>query len=176
MTYPPSHPFVFCSVVCLLIPRIFSGACVLCSAGNMRRDSNDSASWCSYCHGVTMAWVESQFIWLILCRCDSVLSVAGVMCAHICANGAWRNRLLEAVVYQLSCSVIVIANGLSRVLVSINGLGWNMRIHDVLQTTSYFQSLSNSKMHRGTDEWGSLPKHIGKGIQLAPKHLQRTVF
>ncbi len=71
MTYSPSHPFVFCWVMCLLIPRIFSGACVLCSAGNMRRNSNDSASWCGYCHGVTMAWVESQFIWLILCCCDS---------------------------------------------------------------------------------------------------------
>lgn len=96
MTYSLSHPFVFCWVMCLLIPRIFSGACVLCSAGNMRRNSNDSASWCSYCHGVTMAWVESQFIWLILCCYDSFLSLAAVMCTHICANGAGRNRLLEA--------------------------------------------------------------------------------
>lgn len=67
MTYPPSPPFVFCWVMCcLLIPCIFSWACVLCSAENMRKNANDSASWCCYCHnGVTMARVESQFMWLI---------------------------------------------------------------------------------------------------------------
>ena len=52
-------------------PRIFGGACVFCVLLEIWGwIQNDSASWCSYCHGVTMAWVESQFIWLILCCCN----------------------------------------------------------------------------------------------------------
>lgn len=66
-----------------------------------------------------MARVESQFIWLILCCCDSFLSLAAVMCTHIIGTGAWRNRLLQALVYQLFWSVIVIANGFSRRLATI---------------------------------------------------------
>lgn len=105
-TLSPSHP-VFCWVTGSLIPRIFSRASVLCCAGNVRRNSNDSGSWCGYCYRVAMAtrWISVHSVNGMLLR--RALSLAALMCAHICANGARRDRLLEAQVYQLFWSVIV---------------------------------------------------------------------
>lgn len=65
MTYSPlSSLSPFRWVMCLLIPHIFSGARVLCSAGNMGRNSNDSASWCGYCRRVTMgaSWISVHLV------------------------------------------------------------------------------------------------------------------
>lgn len=100
-------------------PRIFTGACVLCSAGNMRKNSKwlrQPVQLLSWSHN-GRSWIAVHLVNVMPLRL--VLSLAALMCAHICANGAWRNCLLEALVYQLFWSVIVIANGFSRGLATI---------------------------------------------------------
>lgn len=126
MTYPPSHPFEFCWIMCLLIPRIVRGACVLCSAWKYKEEFkwlSQLVQLLSQSHN-GVSWFTVHLVNFLLLRL--VLSLAAVMCIHICANGAWRKRLLEALVYQPSWSVIVIANGFSRGLATINRLGWNL--------------------------------------------------
>lgn len=87
-----------------------------------------------------------------------VLSLAALMCAHICANGAWRNCLLEALVYQLFCSMSVIANGFSRGLAMIKE-AW-MKFAQIVLMKCYKRLLTSwitSKLHTDTHEWGRLP-------------------
>lgn len=98
------------------------------------------------------------------------LSVAAVItsqCAHIWANGARRDGLLEALVYQLSWSVIVIANGFSTGLVTVKrGLNGNCptSINEVWQMSSYFQFGSASTCSAARERWLALKnnQHTGE--------------
>lgn len=128
LTYSPSHPFVFCWVMCLLIPSyLWWSLCFLCSAGNMRLNSKwlrQLVQLLSWSHN-GVSWISVHLVNFMLLQL--VLSLTAVMCTHICANGAWKNCLLEALVYQISWSVIVIANGFSGGLATINRLGWKLQ-------------------------------------------------